>query len=274
MKFRSYLIWLTAIVVTFGAIIFQRFTGPANPKRITVFISPQSEFHFKLPRSQAGMKDARIELPVPDSSITGTLYFKRYPTVESWKKTRMFMDKGNLVGLLPNQPPAGKLEYYIILHAGGQKISIPGDESVIIRFRGDVPALIIIPHILFMFVALFLANLAGLMALTRDPRFRPYTFVTTAALLLGGMILGPVVQFYAFGELWTGFPRGFDLTDNKTLIAFTFWIIAFAGNMKKERPILTIIAAVIMLVIFSIPHSAIGSELDYETGKVMTGMVK
>ena len=38
-------------------------------------------------------------------------------------------------------------------------------------------------------------------------------------LAVGGFILGPLVQNYAFGELWTGVPFGWDLTDNKTLIA-------------------------------------------------------
>ncbi len=51
------------------------------------------------------------------------------------------------------------------------------------------------------------------------------------------MILGPIVQKYAFGELWTGIPFGWDLTDNKTLIAFLFWILAVIMNRKKERPL-------------------------------------
>ena len=49
-------------------------------------------------------------------------------------------------------------------------------------------------------------------------------------LFAGGMILGPVVQNFAFGELWTSVPFSWDLTDNKTLVAFTFWIIAVTGN--------------------------------------------
>ena len=48
------------------------------------------------------------------------------------------------------------------------------------------------------------------------------------------MILGPIVQYYAFGDLWTGIPFGWDLTDNKTLIALIFWILAVV-NEQKER---------------------------------------
>ena len=45
---------------------------------------------------------------------------------------------------------------------------------------------------------------------------------------IGGMILGPIVQKYAFGEYWTGFPYGGDFTDNKMLIMWLAWAIAMA----------------------------------------------
>ncbi|MCK7537691.1 MAG: hypothetical protein MZV63_45435 [Marinilabiliales bacterium] len=60
-----------------------------------------------------------------------------------------------------------------------------------------------------------------------------------------GMILGPVVQKYAFGDLWTGIPFGWDLTDNKTLIAVFAWILAVVMNRKKDRPAYTIAAAIL-----------------------------
>jgi hypothetical protein len=185
----------------------------------------------------------------------------------------MIRDKTSLVAILPHQPPAGKLEYRLVLTQHGKELRVPEKDPVIIRFRGDVPALVIIPHALLMFVAMLLANVAALMAITRNSRFRFYTFLTTAVMLAGGMILGPIVQKYAFGAFWTGFPMGFDLTDNKTLIAFIFWIIAAGGNLKKSRSWLTIVAAAVTLIVFSIPHSVKGSELDLETGKVKTGMV-
>jgi hypothetical protein len=52
----------------------------------------------------------------------------------------------SLIGYLPNQPPAGKLEYYLTLHKQSEEHVMPMGEKVIIRFRGDVPAGIIIPH--------------------------------------------------------------------------------------------------------------------------------
>ena len=92
-------------------------------------------------------------------------------------------------------------------------------------------------------------------------------------LFAGGMILGPVVQNFAFGELWTSVPFSWDLTDNKTLVAFTFWIIAVAGNWIKDRPYLSILAAIILLLVYSIPHSMFGSELDYSTKVIRQGWI-
>ena len=72
---------------------------------------------------------------------------------------------------------------------------------------------------------------------------------------------------------WTGIPFGWDLTDNKTLIAFIFWILAVVMNRKKERPLYTALAAFVLLLVYSIPHSLFGSELDYTSGQVTQGII-
>jgi hypothetical protein len=78
------------------------------------------------------------------------------------------------------------------------------------------------------------------------------------------MILGPITQLYAFGALWTGVPFGWDLTDNKTLITLIGWIIAAVAIRKSAKPQrLVAFAAVLMLIVYLIPHSVLGSELDY-----------
>jgi hypothetical protein len=72
------------------------------------------------------------------------------------------------------------------------------------------------------------------------------------------------MQKFAFGVAWTGFPAGTDLTDTKTLIAFLFWIVALVAG-RKGRPArgFVIAASLVTLLIFLIPHSLLGSELDY-----------
>ena len=85
-------------------------------------------------------------------------------------------------------------------------------------------------------------------------------------LAVGGMILGPVVQKFAFDAYWTGWPFGHDLTDNKTLVAIIAWAAAAVATRRGKNPKPWAIgAATVTLAVFMIPHSVLGSELDYRT---------
>ncbi|PLX11916.1 MAG: hypothetical protein C0594_03040 [Marinilabiliales bacterium] len=122
-----------------------------------------------------------------------------------------------------------------------------------------------------MFAAMLLSNLSALLAVAKRKKYRLYAMLAFLSLAIGGMILGPIVQKFAFGEFWTGIPFGYDLTDNKTLIAFIFWTLAFILNLKGRRPWVVVLAAVILLAVYSIPHSMMGSELNYSSGQITTG---
>ena len=175
---------------------------------------------------------------------------------------------------IPEQPAAGKIEYYFDITDNDGTKTYEKALPIVIRFKGAVPAGILIPHIFFMFFAMFLGNLAGIMAVFKNQGYKFYTTLTIITFFLGGLILGPMVQLYAFGEAWAGIPFAWDLTDNKTLIAFLFWLLAFAMNRNKERPVYTLLAAVVMLIVYSIPHSMYGSELDPETGEIIQGWIQ
>ena len=117
---------------------------------------------------------------------------------------------------------------------------------------------------LFMFAAMLMATRTGMAAFVESPFTLRYTLLTGLFLMLGGMILGPIVQKFAFDAYWTGWPWGTDLTDNKTAVAFLAWILA-AWQQKKtgNAKVWIISAAIITLAVYLIPHSAFGSELDY-----------
>lgn len=264
--------WILAVLITFTAIIYQRKTGPTYDKKVQISIDNQ-EYKFKLVRSHGGTTDCKIELAVEDTGVNGVLSYKKYPTKDNWTEVAMERQNDVLTGILPNLPPAGKYEYKITLTKNGQSYVLT-DEPVVIRFKGDVPAFVLIPHIFFMFFAMFLGNVAGIMAIFKHNKFRFFTNVTVIALFIGGMILGPIVQKFAFGEYWAGVPFAWDLTDNKTLVAFIFWVLAFFMNRKKERPAYTILASIVMLAVYSIPHSMHGSQLDPETGEIIQGWIQ
>ena len=173
-------------------------------------------------------------------------------------------DGGRLVGRLPRQPAAGKLVYSLHLRPGqGSTLTATGG-TVVIRFKDPVPAWLLIPHVIVMFAGMLFSTASGLAALDKKRNPRRLVLWTVALLFVGGFILGPLVQKFAFGVAWSGFPVGSDLTDTKTLIAFFFWIVAAAAGRKGKpaRP-LVIAASLVTLLIFLVPHSLRGSELDY-----------
>lgn len=270
---KPWLLWVLTILITLGAAYYQRVTGPTYPKKIKTEINGKTE-KIKFPRSWAGGKDFTFEINEFDGISEAKIWYKKHPSSDEFSFVVMEKENGKLVANLPLQPQAGKLAYYLELNNSDGTVFVSKDEPIVIRFRGEVPAWIMIPHIALIFMAMLFSNLAGLFVIARKKMYKLYGNIAFFLILVGGMVFGPLMQKEAFGEYWTGIPNGWDLTDNKTLIAFVFWILAFGLNYKKRRPIWVLVASIITIIIFSIPHSMFGSEFNYETNKVVTGMVQ
>ena len=265
------LIWILGIAITLAAAIYQRQTGPTYPKEVDIQLNNKNHI-LELPRSHGGEEDCKVVLDLP-TNVNGKIFFKRYPTNDNWQNRNLKVEDNQLVGYLPSQPPAGKLEYYIVLFNNNQIIQIAKSEPIIIRFKGAVPTAILIPHVLVMFLAMLFSTVAGIYAIRKMKNYKLLGYITLILIIIGGFIFGPIMQYYAFGDAWTGIPFGWDLTDNKTLIAFVGWLTAVLANRKSDRPKYFVFAAILLLLIYSIPHSLLGSEYDYEKGEVVTGMI-
>lgn len=260
-----------AIAITLIAVIYQRSTGPTYPKKVYIG-TEENKIKIRLPRSHGGETNALIEIPKVSKKMNGILNYKRYPTNDVWTSV-VLEDRGNILyGELPQQPPAGKLKYKIELLIDGikQEIGTSEEDAIIIRFKGDVPTAILAPHVFFMFFSMLLGVLAALEASKKTEIFTKVTHLSTASLMIGGMVLGPIVQKYAFGVYWAGFPYDKDLTDNKLLIAVIFWLFASLLNIKARRPWAVIMAACVLMGVYSIPHSMQGSQFNYEKNQLET----
>lgn len=260
---KSFVLWLIAFLLTIVSAIFQRITGPTHPVSDKFKLADKT-FNYKLERSHSSNFPLVIQIDVQNPEITGNVYWKRFKVNEDYIVVKMNNENGILKAEIPPQPPAGKIEYRVELFDKNSSALIPEDKFVVLRFKNDVPALILIPHILFIFLAMLYSTRAGLEFFNSERNYKKYVNLTILFLILGGFIFGPLVQYYAFGVFWSGIPFGIDLTDNKTLIALIFWLIAYFKFKKSETNSKWIlIAAVVMFIIFLIPHSLLGSELDY-----------
>jgi hypothetical protein len=261
---RTALLWTLAVVVTLASGIYQRRTGPTYP------LSGKAELQgttidYSLPRSHGGDGDQEIRITAGAVPVTGVLEWKRHKTNDAWTSVAMDQDAGGLVASLPHQPPAGKLDYKIVLRSGDARVHLPADGGVVIRFRGDVPAPVLVTHVVIMFLSMLFSVRAGLELFGTGGNLKPMMYVTLVLMGVGGLILGPIVQKYAFDAYWTGWPFGHDMTDNKTLVAFLAWGVAVVMlHRGKDAARWACGAAVVTLIVFLIPHSVLGSELNYE----------
>jgi hypothetical protein len=269
-RLKKVLFWVLAVAVSIAAMVYQKKTGPTYPKKYEVAYQNE-EFSFSLPRSNNGRPGAYpVEVELPED-FSANLVWRLFPSENPWETVVMERQGDLLSTSLPHQPPAGKIEYHLELMAGGKLIDLHEGENVLIRFRGDVPAWALIPHVLMMVLTVIWSMATIIFALANMPEYKRYIGMTLIFLIIGGFILGPVVQKFSFGAYWTGWPLGDDLTDNKTIFALIAFVLAWFLRNKSYGKWLAVGAAVVMMVVYLIPHSMNGSELDVESGEVVTG---
>jgi len=260
---KSVLFWIIAFAITVGSAVYQRLTGPSYPVSGNVSLAG-AEVSYRFARSHGEDSDHTVRLFMDSAGTSAVLEWKRYRTDDPWSADPMRYQEGAFAAELPHQPPAGKLQYRVRISGDGQTHLLPGEEPVVIRFRGEVPVVVLVLHVITIFCAMLLSTRTGLEYFHPHPRLGRLVAWTVGFLLVGGMILGPVVQKYAFGAFWTGWPFGTDLTDNKTLVGLLAWLVAAGAVLRAKHPRRwTLAASIILLVVFLIPHSLLGSELDY-----------
>ncbi|MEL6658925.1 MAG: hypothetical protein AAFY48_24430 [Bacteroidota bacterium] len=269
---KKILLWVVAVFLALAAMIYQRSTGPTYEYK--GYLENGGEEHkYELIRTHETTDGAKVTMPIIEGAdYQATLNYKRYQTDDAITSVDFKLDEtGALTAQLPVQPAAGKMEYYVTgsIDGGGFEIPAKGEDRIVLRYKDPVPDLILIPHVTMMIIVIIFGIRAGLSAIFEPESMRRWTIVAFSAMTLGGMILGPLVQKSAFGEYWTGFPFGGDFTDNKMLIMWVVWALALAiigfKPKKKENVSRTavITAAVVMTVVYLIPHSMGGSTLDY-----------
>lgn len=279
-KVTSVLLWILSILLTIGCFTYQDKTGPTYPLEGDLQTA-KGKVHFKFLRSENIGTDLKIMLldPVPEG-ITGFVKYRRFRSHDDWSIMPMgkgefeFTRRGRTEAVqgwgaqLPNlDVRAGKYEYFVYIDDGeAEPISVTDEKPIYARYKGAVPHLVLLFHILAIFVSMALAIRTTLEAVV-DGKFKGKLWATLISFLVGAFVLGPLVQWYAFGVLWSGFPFGFDWTDNKVLVELVFWLFALYMNRGERRNRWSVyLAGVVTLFVYFIPHSIFGSEYDFRTG--------
>jgi hypothetical protein len=270
-------LWILAFVLMLSAGVYQRYTGPTYELRGSYTVGDQA-VKYRLVRSAYSTADTVVVIPAP-VGVAGELVYRRYPTDDEFTRVPLERRGEELVGTLPAQPPAGKLEYHLdLMTPVGPVVAPDTGENAVIRFKGEVPAWVLILHVAFMFFGVLVAWRVGLGALFSGQGIRKLSWVALGLFTVGGFFLGPWVQKYAFDDWWTGVPFGWDLTDNKTLVMWLAWFFALVAISRgakrdaaeggstgeKKARFAVVIAAIVTVAVYLIPHSMAGSQLDYD----------
>ncbi len=260
--FKNISLWVAAFLIMTALVIYQRATGPTYPIDGEIEIDDtEVEYHFPRSHGGAGGKDVIIE--TKSENVNYYMKYRRYKSHDDTTVVAFSRDGDVLKATIPHQPPAGKVEYWVFAKNGNEVIRL-NEEKVVIRFKGAVPDFVLAPHIIAMFLSMCLSLRVGLEVLFKGKNVYNISLYTAIFLFAGGIILGPIVQKYAFDAYWTGWPFGHDLTDNKTLVSMIMWIVALWRLKKNPNAKGWALAAVIVqLAIYLIPHSVMGSEIDY-----------
>jgi hypothetical protein len=253
-------LWVISFVLMLVMGAWQRVSGPTYPISGTAAVGG-SRFAYRLERTHAGPGDHLVEVPM-QPGMAGTLEWREHAATPAaagaWIPVPMaaLPSRPVLAAAIPHHAAAQKVDYRVTLRAAGATATLPAPGTATLRFRSEVPAWVLIPHIIAMMGALMLAVRAALECFRREPVLRFLTLRTTSALFLGGFPLGCAVSAYAFGQPWGGFPLGNDATDNKTLIAFVAWLVASVAVFRTRNPrVIVVGAALIMFLVYLVPHS-------------------
>jgi len=280
-RFTSILLWLLSGLITVACFLYQDKTGPTYPLEGEIDTN-LGEVNYTFLRSETIGTDLKVMFldPLPDG-IEGSVQYRRYKSNDDWSTIPMqagsfeFSRRGEtevIQGFGAELPylkeRAGKYEYFVFVDDGsGDPVSVTGDKPIYARYKASVPMWALGLHILVIFASMTLAIRTSLEAIF-DGNFKWMITATIISLLIGAFLLGPLVQWYAFGVWWSGIPFGYDWTDNKVLVELVFWLIAAYMNRGSNRSRGSVyLAGFVTLLVYFIPHSIFGSEFDYTTGK-------
>jgi hypothetical protein len=235
-------------------------------------------------------KQVGDELPVVSAKVEGSSDVKLFYRIGedgSYQSLQMIPESGGgdiFTASIPLHPKGQVAWYYLeaVVQREGDEIrpTLPETEAgrvkaIRLKFEGEVPAYIVIPHVLCIFGAIFFAVLAlfsvidikkGKRTLKQSVKFPLLTFVL---LFLGFVPFGIAMNYFAFGVFWEAFPFGWDITDNKSQIMLLFWLVTLllvkgtVGGKADDRNLvsdgtysaLVIVSFLATMLILAIPHS-------------------
>ncbi|HCV15901.1 MAG TPA: hypothetical protein DF637_06180, partial [Rikenellaceae bacterium] len=193
---KNFLFWFAAIVITLSAVVYQRVTGPTNPKRVS-FEFDGTSYKSKLTRSletTVTLDEAKgdyltlnktstmkIKVSPSNENFEIDVMYRIYPGNDTLKAAEVVKESDGYIVIFPSQPPAGKIEYKVSIYDSANS-KVLFDDTVRMRFKSPVPAYVLIPHILLMFIGMLLSNYTGIIAFVNREKALRYAIYVMIAI--------------------------------------------------------------------------------------------
>jgi hypothetical protein len=245
-----------AVGLTIIAVFVQQFNSNNRPAKEYSNINGKV-YSFKLPSVYEGKEGCLIEINIPDSSVSGSVFYKTLNSNDLWISKKLIRMNENLISLLPNQKPNGKLQYFIELKSFDRIYYLAHNNPVIVRFQEEPPKYILYPQVISLFLALIFSFYSGLLAIFKIDTYKKYSLLAYYFMLAGALILNILVFLVSFKSLYIKFEANNDLSVYRNLLLFLLWLLVFYINRKKEQRLITIIMSSLILLIFCLPQNVL-----------------
>lgn len=279
--------WKLGIAFVVVFLLFALSKGSTHRRKAMVVEKLGARVVHLTTREHIGAGDAPVkavvETAIPLIPGRVRLYYKigKKGTL-CWASMGRIASSDTFVGVVPHQEKGRRAYYYLQVETPqGQVITlpdaqVPGNKSILLKFKGVVNPFVTIGHVLCMFAAVFILLVAFFYSFDilggRRPVHQALKPILWALLFLfiGGFPLGWVMNAQTFGApWWEAFPFGWDITDNKTQLVFLYWImvliLVYRSLFTKDstRDLihpklfawLTVLGTFLTLGIYLIPHS-------------------
>jgi hypothetical protein len=249
---QSFILWTSAVIITFLISFFQNRTSPEYPISGTFVVDGQKvSYHLKKVHRDKGDYILMLRTDVKD--LEGIVTWRKYTDKQIWNVETMKYSDGSLIVTIPMQDALSKIEYRISLSYINQKYILPKNHPGNILFLGPVPTSIAINYYLTLFIGLLLAIRAGLDFFNNKARLRLYSIFTLISFFSCAMIFAPVKKAYEMGAIGSTVPPISKLFEVWLIAVVIIWIfnlilVSYSRIPKKWVLISSIIT---MLLFFS-----------------------
>ncbi len=269
-----------AILLTVALFIQTRYFGPNREYTVEGRCGELTVQHTA-PRNHKGDGPATLEVVVDGPERDGAALplkvqgrtevtddpqpgWDYYPVHEIKKND----DGGTCLGFeIPPLPIGTRFLYRFVTGSEEENLRIilaqKDDKPMTLKYEGEVPAWVLIPHILCMFMGITLLFLAlfgavDLVWKRAAPDAARLAWWAWAFMFTGGLPFGIAMNWYVFRVTWEAVPFGDDITDNKTQVTLIFW--GLASLVLSRRPgrhagLFALAAGLLAIAMYLIPHS-------------------